>query len=54
MLCDRRVVCQKITRAVSDFCKGRIFPVRRGVAQGCVLSSLLFNIYVDDLLQRIR
>ena len=33
---------------------GKRFKVSRGVAQGCVLSPLFFNIYLDDLLQRFR
>jgi hypothetical protein len=30
------------------------FEVTRGVAQGCVISHLFFNIYLDDLLTRFR
>ena len=30
------------------------FPIRRGVAQGCVLSPLLFAIYVDGLLDQLQ
>ncbi len=30
------------------------FPVGRGVAQGCPMSPLFFNIYVNDLIEKIR
>jgi hypothetical protein len=30
------------------------FPVRRGTAQGCTLSPLLYNIYADGLLQAVE
>ena len=33
---------------------GRKFKIEKGVAQGCVLSPLFFNIYIDDLLARFR
>ena len=32
---------------------GKPFEVTRGVAQGCVMSPLAFNIYVDDLLHEL-
>ena len=33
---------------------GEPFEVHRGVAQGCVLSPLFFDIYIDDLLSQFR
>jgi len=33
---------------------GQRFKVTRGVSQGCVLSPLFFDIYLDDLLERFR
>ena len=33
---------------------GTPFEVHKGVAQGCVLSPLFFDIYVDDLLEEFR
>jgi len=33
---------------------GPRFKVTRGVAQGCVLSPIFFDIYMDDLLQKFR
>ena len=33
---------------------GRRFKVDKGLAQGCVLSPLLFTIYIDDLLRKLE
>ena len=33
---------------------GPAFEVTRGVAQGCVLSPLFFDVYLDDLLSKFR
>ena len=30
-----------------------LFNIERGVAQGCKLSTLLFNLYINDLLNKL-
>ena len=62
----RKGVCGKLWRVVKDiYAKGSSrarlngvlsepFPVRQGVAQGCPMSCILFNIHVDDLLEGVN
>ena len=30
------------------------FKIRKGVCQGCILSSCLFNIYAENIMQNVR
>ena len=43
-----REICQRHARVASML--SNEFPIKRGVCQGCPLSPILFNLFINDIL----